>query len=30
VSGLDTSTFGSDDLIRGEPRTFGIEARYNF
>lgn len=30
VSGLDTSTFGSDDLIRGEPRTYGIEARYNF
>ncbi|GAB3100418.1 TonB-dependent receptor [Aestuariicella hydrocarbonica] len=30
VSGFDTSSFLSDDLIRGEPRTFGVEAKYHF
>ncbi len=30
VSGFDTSAFLADDLTRGEPRTYGIEARYNF
>lgn len=30
VSGFDTSAFGYDHAIRGEPRTFGIEARYDF
>ncbi len=30
VSGFDTSAFMADDLVRGEPRTYGVEARYNF
>ncbi|MAZ89986.1 MAG: hypothetical protein CL693_20305 [Cellvibrionaceae bacterium] len=30
VSGFDTSSFGYDHAIRGEPRTYGIEARYKF
>ncbi len=30
VSGFDTSAFQADDLTRGEPRTYGIEARYNW
>ncbi|GAB3100367.1 TonB-dependent receptor [Aestuariicella hydrocarbonica] len=30
VSGFDTSAFGYDHAIRGEPRTFGVEARYHF
>lgn len=30
VSGFDTSAFGFDHAIRGEPRTYGVEARYNF
>jgi iron complex outermembrane receptor protein len=30
VSGFDTSAFLADDLTRGEPRTYGVEARYRF
>lgn len=30
VSGFDTSAFGYDHAIRGEPRTYGVEARYRF
>jgi iron complex outermembrane receptor protein len=30
VSGFDTSAFLADDLTRGEPRTYGLEARVNF
>jgi len=30
VSGFDTSAFLADDLTRGEPRMYGVEARYNF
>ena len=30
VSGFDTSAFLADDLTRGEPRTYGVEVRFNF
>jgi iron complex outermembrane receptor protein len=30
VSGFDTSAFLADDLTRGEPRTYGLEARISF
>jgi iron complex outermembrane recepter protein len=30
VSGFDTSGFLADDLTRGEPRTYGVEVRFNF
>ncbi len=30
VSGFDTSAFLADDLTRGEPMTYGLEARFNF